>query len=130
MSKLVGIRNRNKYPMSFLFKPTNRPSIRKGSHYLVFPNSVYPFKYYELELFIAHSPNGNALWQEVTFRETYRVTEKSTGYFFGKDWESPEQAKTEAIKLLRKVKKGKTNYRIALENITKFDWGIRQDFTK
>lgn len=122
MSKLIAVRNRNKYPMSFLFKPKNMASIRKGSHYLVFPYEVYPFKYYELELFVAHSPNGNALSSEIKFDKTYRVTDKVTGYFFGKDWDSPEKAKIEAIKILRKVKKGKTNYRRALENIGKFDW--------
>jgi hypothetical protein len=64
---------------------------------------------------------------EIKFDKTYRVTDKITGYFFGKDWDSPEKAKIEAIKILRKVKKGKTNYRRVLENIAKFDWDAWSD---
>jgi hypothetical protein len=127
MSELVKIRNRNKYPLSFAFKPINRPSIRKGVHYLVFPYNVYPFKYYELELFVTPTPNG---WSSIEFGKTYRVTDKITGYWFGEDWETPEKAKKEAIKILRKVKRGKTNYNRALDNIAKFDWNKWQEFVK
>ena len=130
MSELVAVRNRNKYPLSFGFKPKNRASIRKGEHYLVFPSNVYPFKYYELELFVTPTPIANGIVGLITFGETYRVTDKITGYYFGEDWESPEKAKKEAIKKLRKVVRGKTNYRRALENISKFDWNEWQDFTE
>jgi hypothetical protein len=122
MSKLIGVRNRNKYPLSFLFKPTNKVSVKKGEHYLVFPYKVYPFKYYELELFVTPTPKGDAVNREISFGNTYRVTDKVTGYFFGKDWDTPERAKIEAIKILRKVRKGKSNYKRALEKIAKFDW--------
>ena len=116
--KLKPTRNRDRYPISITFSPTNmRPIQRDKYWYSCFPNTVYPFNYYKLELFVSKAITCNSNLGLAAWRDEYRVTEKTTGYFFGKEWDTPEKAKTEAIKILRKVKKGKSNYERALEGV-------------
>ena len=104
--KLQAIRNRGRY------------YIVTNSSHKRYPPQVYPFKYYKLELFVSKVLVGDSIFSDTVFWDNvYRVTEKTTGYYFGKSWDTPEKAKIEAIKILRRNKNGKTNYERALIKI-------------
>ena len=107
--KLQAVRNRNKYYITTKSKQKR------------YPSQVYPFKYYKLDLFVSKAFFSGSIFDDKAYWDNiYRVTERITGFYFGKSWETPEQAKIEAIKILRKTKHGKTNYERALIKIAKF----------
>ena len=117
MKKLVGIRNRNKFYASVRQSATNTCG-KRGNYYLFYPNTVYPFTYYGMKMFVSKTIAFNSSELAYRYKNTYRVTEVITGSLMGVEWESPEKAKIEAIKRLR------TNnfYRKCLDLIPNFDW--------
>ena len=117
MNKLIGIRNRDKYYCSVRQSATNTNG-KRGGYYLFYPNTVYPFKYYEMDMFVSKTIAFNGSEMAYRYKNTYRVTEVKTGSLMGLEWETPEKAKVEATKKLR------TNdlYRKCLDLIPNFDW--------
>ena len=117
MEKLVGIRNRNKFYASVRQSATNTHG-KRGKYYLFYPNTVYPFTYYGMDMFVSKAIVFNRSELAYRYKNTYRVTEVITGCLMGLEWATPEEAKIEAIKKLR------TNdlYRKCLDLIPNFDW--------